>query len=218
MDDATEGRDRAGEPGGPEAVLRALLHDLRSPLRAISNFAVLGADSDDVGPILDRIAGAAASAHAQLDGALVHLEVEPPTDLEEIDPVEVVGMLVGDAVRVVDHGDSVTVSAPSSLRTALAVLVADAEGVSGDGGLAELRMAVATDAGTWRIELVVPGRGVLTAGPPPGLEPFRWSDGARTDGPMGPLLADRLARAWGGRLSAAVEPGRSTTWTLTGPE
>jgi signal transduction histidine kinase len=209
--------DGAAEPGSAEAVLRALLHDLRSPLRAISNFAVLGEEADDVGAILDRIAGAAAAAHSQLDGALVHLEVGPPGPVEPVEPAEVVRSLVGDAVPVVVEGASVSVASPPSLRTALAVLVADAEGIAGDDGPDELRVAVLADPPPWRVQLTVPGRGVLVPGPAPGFAPFRWSDGSRTDGPMGPLLARRLVAAWGGRLSATAERGRSTTWTVTGP-
>ncbi|MEM9035644.1 MAG: hypothetical protein AAGA99_17040 [Actinomycetota bacterium] len=198
------------DPAAPELVLDALVHDLRSPLRAVSNYTSVGDEIE----IIERIATAVGLAHDQLDGAGEYLELLRTVDVVD-EAVE-----VGDAVRVaaadrldVEVGGESSIVAPASLPAALGVLVADAV-ATGAGQLSVVVTGGGVDG--WEIRLSASGRGVAGPGDPRGLAPFRWSDGSRTDGPLGPLAAWIAARRWGGGLELAAEPGVSTTWRLTG--
>lgn len=194
-----------------ELVLAALVHDLRSPIRAVSNFAVSGEGPE----VLERISAAAAMAHTQLDGVVDYLELIRATvgAIEAVPVADTLRAVVDGGVEVAVDGPP-SVMAPSALRVALSVVVADAvaTGSARDG----LSAVVTVDGSRWAVRLTAPGRGVLGPGQPRGLAPFRWSDGTRTDGPLGPLTAWSVARRWHGDLTVAAEADVATIWHLHG--
>ena len=205
-------------------VLAAIGHDLRSPLRAVANYAELLAVPDD--PVDDELVAftsrmhmAARQANEQLDGLVEFLDAGTPERCAELDLDRAFDQIEASWTTSLS---AVTIERPrrllrprvgGSLVQALAILVENSVAVRRRA--APITLAVHTEpmvAGGCRIVLVDAGPGALR-----GISAFRWSDGTRSPATVGPLLAGHIVELLGGRLLVEAEPEVATTWTIELP-
>ncbi|HMM95802.1 HAMP domain-containing sensor histidine kinase [Phycicoccus sp.] len=214
-------------------------HELRTPLTTVGGYAALHATREP-GPLDDRgraevddamrrIGDEAARMRRLVDGLLDLTGLESPDALRR-EPVDLADVLrdVASDLRVVAPDREVTLDAPSTLTVvadrdrvtqALVGLTSNAVRHTPEGTPVALR--VLTRPGWVRVEVSDAGPGI----PPEHLghlfERFYRVDRSRSSGSggsgLGLAVVDAVARAHGGAVSVASEPGRGTTFALDLP-
>lgn len=214
-------RRREDDPCG---VLEAIGHDLRSPLRAVANYAELLAvpdqlADDELRAFTSRMHTAAQQANEQLDGLVEFLDAEAPHDRTPIDLHRVLAQIAASwttspsVVTFEWSGRLLPPLAHPSLAQALAIIVENSVAVRRRAE--PITITVRTEsmvAGGCRIVVVDDGPGVLR-----GISAFRWTDGSRSPATVGPVLARHIVELQGGRMTVEAEPEVATTWTLELP-
>ncbi|MEM8905750.1 MAG: HAMP domain-containing sensor histidine kinase [Actinomycetota bacterium] len=223
LDDLAVRGVREAEGTAAGDVLEAVGHDLRSPLRAVANYAELlsGAEGpdDDVLDFTVRMRTAARQANEQLDGLVEFLDVGLDADTRSIvldrlfDQIEASWTSSINGVRIRRSGSLGEVVAGPRLGQALGILVENSVAVRRSPDVVTLTVAAEPmGGGGRRITLTDDGPGRLRE-----LTAFRWSDGSRSTSTVGPVLARRIVEREGGRLRAEAVEGAATTWTIELP-
>ncbi|MFI5050195.1 MAG: ATP-binding protein [Gaiellales bacterium] len=205
------------------ALLRAVSHDLRSPLMAITTAAggLEYADLDDderelLGAIVDQASG---MSH-MIDNLLDMSKLSAGAILPESDWIDVRDVVDASAeCLAVDRRDRVRVDAqpsplarcdPAQLERVVVNLLENALKFSPEGGPVEV--TVRPVAGAVEIAVTDAGPGIPEPDLPHIFEPFHRAPqpGGTGGSGLGLAIADGLARANGCRLSVDSEPGRTT--------
>ncbi len=215
-------------------------HELRTPLTTLQGYASLhaarppgplGADGRaEVDDAMRRIGDEAARMRRLVDGLLDLAGLDEGRILRR-DPVDLGPLLrdVGADLRVVAPDRAVTVEAPESLvvtgdrdrlTQAVVGLTSNAVRHTPAGTPVSVR-AAAEPAGTVRIEVADAGPGIPVEHLPHLFDRFYRVDRGRAAASggtgLGLAVVDAIARAHGGSVAVASEPGRGTTFALTLP-
>ncbi len=214
-------------------------HELRTPLTTLGGYAALHAARppgplDDAGraevdDAMRRIGDEAARMRRLVDGLLDLTGLDAP-DALRLEPVDLGDVLrdVASDLRVVAPGREVTLDAPDSLvvtadrdrvTQALVGLTSNAVRHTPDGTPVALR--VLTRPGWVRVEVADAGPGIPPEHLPHLVERFYRVDRSRSSGSggsgLGLAVVDAVARAHGGSLAVASEPGRGSVFALELP-
>ena len=226
----------AAEPAADGAFAARLDDALRAPLgRIIANADDLHAQNE--GPLRSEYAGyatdiAAAGRHLlSLVDDLVDLQaIERPDFRPERDALDLAdlgrraaGLLgvraAGKGVRMDAPPSGASVSATGEFRRVLQILVnlvGNAVRYSPPGGVVSIAVGRVGDMAA--ITVADAGKGIAPADQARIFAKFERVDPSEPGGTgLGLYIARRLARAMGGDLSVASEPGRGATFTLTLP-
>ncbi|MEO1060973.1 MAG: HAMP domain-containing sensor histidine kinase [Actinomycetota bacterium] len=221
---AARGAHDARVDDDPHDVLEAIGHDLRSPLRAVANYAELLAvpddpADDDLRAFTGRMHLAARQANEQLDGLVEFIDAglvgEPePVDLDRVlAQIEASWTTSLAAVTIERDGRLLRPVAGPGLAQALSIIVENSVAVRRQATPITIHVRTeAMVAGGCRIVVVDAGPGVLRE-----ISAFRWTDGTRSQVTVGPALARRLIELHGGRVTLDAEAGVATTWTIELP-
>ena len=198
--------------------LAVLVHEVRSPVAALSTIAEV-ARPDDAGlPTLVELATAACRTIERLVRDVAAASVE----LEDVDPgalvreVAATARLRGARVRASVQDRLPRLRAdPLRLRQALDNLVANAlvHAPRGD----EVLVAAALDDGRVLLSVSDHGDGIPPRDQPRIFEPGVRLDDTRPGAGLGLAIAKAIAEAHGGTLSVESEPGRGSTFTIVLP-
>jgi signal transduction histidine kinase len=200
--------------------LAVLVHEVRSPVAALSTIAE-AAHADDPG--LARLVELAAAACRSIR-RLLHDAAAASVELEDVDAGALVREVVATAelrgarVRaLIQDGLPQLRADPLRLRQALDNLVSNALVHASRSD--EVVVAAALDDDDGRLLLSVSDRG---DGIPPGEQARIFERGVRLDDArpgsgLGLAIAKAIAEAHGGTLSVESEPGTGSTFTLALP-
>ncbi|MGG5259891.1 sensor histidine kinase [Phycicoccus avicenniae] len=214
-------------------------HELRTPLTTVGGYAALHAarpagplDADgrsEVDDAMRRIGDEAARMRRLVDGLLDLTGLESPDGLRR-GPVDLAIVLrdVCSDLRVVAPDRAVTLDAPEHLPVtvdrdrvtqALVGLTSNAVRHTPAGTPVTLRVLVRP--GWVRVEVADAGPGIPAEHLPHLVERFYRVDRSRSSGSggsgLGLAVVDAVARAHGGSLEVASEPGRGSTFALVLP-
>ena len=214
-------------------------HELRTPLTTLGGYAALHAGRppgplDDTGraevdDAMRRIGDEASRMRRLVDGLLDLTGLDAP-DALRLEPVDLGDVLrdVTSDLRVVAPGRDVTLDAPDSLvlradrdrvTQALVGLTSNAVRHTPDGTPVALR--VLTRPGWVRVEVADAGPGIPPEHLPHLVERFYRVDRSRSSGSggsgLGLAVVEAVARAHGGALTVASEPGRGSVFALELP-
>lgn len=206
----------------------ALTHELKTPMTAVIGYADLLRSGEVSEDRRRQAANALYHESARLEAlsqrllALQKLQNAPPLTLT---PVPVAAVFAGLERSLPDLPVTLACDAPADaavladrvlLDDLLRNLILNAAHASEAGAAVRLGCTRAGDR--WRLTVTDEGRGIPPEALPHVKEPFYRVDKARAraDGGsgLGLALCDEIARAFGGRLTLASEPGRGTVVTL----
>jgi signal transduction histidine kinase len=208
-------------PAGAEERLALLVHELRSPVAALSAISDALADEREDGDSLRelvRLALVACRSAARIvaDAAL------GPLELGEVDVEEVVhdavaaAVLEGGEVRATIDGGLPRVSADEvRLRQALDNLVRNALMHSGSSG--EVVVSARRDGDSICISVADRGRGISPDDQARIFEPGARLDPSAEGAGLGLAVSRAIARAHGGTLTVESTPGAGAVFTIVLP-
>lgn len=215
-----------------EDLLRAVSHDVRSPLHAIlmQGERLLGLLGDDAGP--RRVKAAQAVVHSARRIEVMLRDLVDSDQLERgairLDPrplclQTVVGTLLGsgslepERVRVEVPADLPPVHAdPGRLERILANLLGNA--LKHSGPEAPVRVCACLEGGEVRVTVADGGPGIDPADLPRVFERFYRGRGAAGDGlGLGLFIVRTLVEAHGGRIGVESRPGEGAAFSFTLP-
>lgn len=211
------------------ALLRAVSHDLRTPLAtmraAVDGLVHADLDAEDRGHLLDAVASSSDQLERLIDNLLDLSRVQAglvrprmvPCSLDEALPLAMAGLPQGSVSLEVDEDAPFVLTDAGLLERVVANLLANAVRASGPGG-PPVRLLAHVLPETVEILVVDRGPGVSPALRERMFEPFQRLDDTGGGGlGLGLAVARGLAEALGGTLTAEDTPAGGLTMVLTVP-